>query len=157
MSVNPIALVREEVGIAFTARTGRRHKAHGHPGCLKQESCEEAWRRALDFVEAGVTARGHYAIEEVGTYCLVAYSLVNRTDVEAEGGEGWNDVRRVAQIVTALLSSTCRQWSVVGAVDAALPMNGANKLGQAGLSEPEPAAAVARKAGRYRLRAAQER
>ncbi len=66
-----------------------------------------------------------------------------------------NYIHLVAQMVTAVLRTTCLQLSPLG---PPFPVNAARRLGHAGLAAPATsAAALALSVGRYKLRAVTER
>ena len=68
---------------------------------------------------------------------------------------GRGGVHLVAQIVTAVLRTTCLQLNPLG---PPFPVNASKSLGKGGLVVPaNDAAALARRAGRYRLKAVTER
>lgn len=65
------------------------------------------------------------------------------------------DIHLVAHIETAVLRTTCLQFRPLG---PPLPVKASRRLGKAGLAVPaREAAALARRVGRYKLRAVTER
>jgi hypothetical protein len=68
---------------------------------------------------------------------------------------GRGEVHLVAHIDTAVLSTTCLQFKPLG---PPFPVKASKRFGNGGLAAPaNDAAALARRVGRYRLRAVTER
>lgn len=67
-------------------------------------------------------------------------------------------LRLVAHTATAALRAICLQFNTAPVVAEFCPVKAASKLGNGGLAAPVVAAtALARRAGRYKLRAVQDR